>query len=157
MAQVKFYRGGQTASLPNTIEDGAIYILDNGDNSGELYTDIGNQRIKVGTGQSSIVIKTTQEWRAENPKTISKLGNIYIFSDARAYQEDYEENGETLTRTVTVPGIKIGDGQTYVVDLPFSTITTEQINFWNNKVNCYLETEYNEQGNQENLVFTRTF
>lgn len=61
MAQVKFYRGGQTASLPNTIEDGAIYILDNGDSSGDIYTDIGNQRIKVGTGQSSIVIKTTQE------------------------------------------------------------------------------------------------
>lgn len=157
MAQIKFYRGGQTASLPNTIEDGAIYVLDNGDTSGEIYTDINNQRIKIGTGQSSIVVKTTQEWRAENPKTISKSGTIYVFSDARSYEEEYEENGETLTRTVTVPGIKIGDGQAYVIDLPFSTVTAEQINFWNNKVNCYLETEYNIQGNEENLVFTRDF
>lgn len=157
MAQVKFYRGDQTASLPNTIEDGALYLLDKGNNSGELYADIGNQRVKVGSGQSFIEIKTTQEWRAENPKTISKSGVIYIFSDARHYEEEYEENGETLTRTILVPGIKIGDGQTYVVDLPFSTITEEQVNFWNNKVNCYLETEFNAQGSNENLVFTRDF
>ncbi len=61
MAQVKFYRGDQTASLPNTIEDGALYLLDKGNNSGELYADIGNQRVKVGSGQSFIEIKTTQE------------------------------------------------------------------------------------------------
>lgn len=157
MAQVKFYRGDQAASLPNTIEDGAIYVLDKGDNSGELYTDIDNQRIKIGTGKSSVVIKTTQEWWSENPKTFSEAGEIYVFSDARSYEEEYEENGEILTRTVNIPGIKIGDGQTYVIDLPFSTITDEQINFWNNKVNCYLEIEYNIQGNEENLVFTRDF
>ena len=55
-----------------------------------------------------------------------------------------------------VPGIKIGDGSAYVVDLPFVNITSEQVNFWNNKVNCYLETELTDEGNNETLVFTRT-
>lgn len=156
MAQVKFYRGDQLSSLPNTLEDGAIYLLDKGSSAGELYADINNQRVKIGTGQSSIIVKTTAEWNAENPKTISKNGVMYIVSDANSYEEEYIENNETLTRTVYVPGVKIGDGSAYVVDLPFVNITSEQVNFWNNKVNCYLETELNEQGNNETLIFTRT-
>lgn len=81
---------------------------------------------------------------------------MYIFSDANSYEEEYTENNETLTRTVYVPGIKIGDGSAYVVDLPFVNVTSEQINFWNNKVNCYLEPEIIEDGNNETLIFTRT-
>lgn len=61
MAQVKFYRGDQLSSLPNTLEDGAIYLLDKGGNAGELYADVNNQRVKIGTGQSSIITKTTAE------------------------------------------------------------------------------------------------
>ena len=61
MAQVKFYRGDQLSSLPNTLEDGAIYLLDKGNNAGELYADVNNQRLKIGTGQSFIVVKTTAE------------------------------------------------------------------------------------------------
>lgn len=157
MAQVKFFRGDQTASLPSTIDDGAIYVLDTGDNSGDLYVDYNNQRMKIGSGQSSIKTKTTQEWMAEEPKTISKLGAIYCFADAYTHTEEYEEDGEIITRVVKTPGLKIGDGQAYVVDLPFSTVSPEQIEFWNNKINCYLEVEYNTQGNEENLVFTRDF
>lgn len=156
MAQVKFYRGDQLSSLPNTLEDGAIYLLDKGNNAGEVYADVNNQRLKIGTGQSFIVVKTTAEWNAEDPKSISKSGVIYIVSDANSYEEEYTENNETLTRTVYVPGIKIGDGSAYVVDLPFVNITSEQINFWNNKVNCYLEIELINEGDNETLVFTRT-
>lgn len=61
MAQVRFFRGDQTASLPNAINDGAVYVLDKGDNSGDLYVDYNNQRMKIGTGQASIRTKTTQE------------------------------------------------------------------------------------------------
>lgn len=156
MAQVKFYRGDQLSSLPNTLEDGAIYLLDKGNSAGELYADVNNQRVKIGTGQSSIITKTTAQWNAENPKSISKSGVMYIFSDANSYEEEYTENDETLTRTVYVPGIKIGDGSAYVVDLPFVNVTSEQINFWNNKVNCYLEPEIIEDGDNETLIFTRT-
>ena len=81
---------------------------------------------------------------------------MYIYSDARSYEEEYTENNETLTRTVYVPGIKIGDGSAYVVDLPFVNVTSEQINFWNNKVNCYLEPELIADGDNETLIFTRT-
>lgn len=61
MARVKFYRGDQIASLPNTLEDGALYLLDKGDSAGELYADVNNQRVKIGTGQSSIITKTTAQ------------------------------------------------------------------------------------------------
>ena len=81
---------------------------------------------------------------------------MYVYSDARSYEEEYTENNETLTRTVYVPGIKIGDGSAYVVDLPFVNVTSEQINFWNNKVNCYLEPELVVGGDDETLIFTRT-
>lgn len=81
---------------------------------------------------------------------------MYIYSDARSYEEEYTENNETLARTVYVPGIKIGDGSAYVVDLPFVNVTSEQINFWNNKVNCYLEPELVVGGDDETLIFTRT-
>ncbi len=81
---------------------------------------------------------------------------MYVYSDARSYEEEYTENNETLTRTVYVPGVKIGDGSAYVVDLPFVNVTSEQINFWNNKVNCYLEPELVVGGDDETLIFTRT-
>ncbi len=81
---------------------------------------------------------------------------MYVYSDARSYEEEYTENNETLTRTVYVPGVKIGDGSAYVVDLPFVNVTSEQISFWNNKVNCYLEPELIPNGNSETLIFTRT-
>lgn len=61
MARVKFYRGDQLSSLPDVLEDGAIYLLESGDNAGELYADVNNQRIRIGIGQSSVVIKTTAE------------------------------------------------------------------------------------------------
>lgn len=54
---------------------------------------------------------------------------MYIYSDARSYEEQYEKNGQTFTRTVQVPGLKIGDGASYVIDLPFVNVTAQQINF----------------------------
>lgn len=54
---------------------------------------------------------------------------MYVFSDAYTHTEEYEENGEIKTRVIKTPGIKIGDGQAYVIDLPFSTVSPEQIEF----------------------------
>ena len=71
--------------------------------------------------------KTTAQW-AELTTLVSKKGEIYIYSDA---SEDAQGN--------PVPMAKFGDGNAYVVDLPFATaidmrITQADIENWNNKV-----------------------
>lgn len=97
----------------------------------------------------SVVMKTTEEWNAY-PTYIPKRGDIIVYSDYGNL------NGRN------VPGIKIGDGLAYVVDLPFVGdsdweefremfedhiqnrvihITEEERTFWNNKLNCELSNE----------------
>lgn len=90
---------------------------------------------------------TREQW-ASDPSLISEFNVFYIYTD---YQT-VEKNGESIN----IPGLKIGDGQTYLIDLPFITdyftesllnhinnniihITQEQREFWNNKVTCYLD------------------
>ena len=91
-----------------------------------------------------------------NPTYVPKYGEIVIYSD------------RTVVSDVVYPGIKIGDNNSYVVDLPFFGdddtnriitlleahvnnasvhVTPAEKSFWNSKLNCELETE--------NLVFTR--
>lgn len=123
MAQVKIYRGGQTASLPQNITDGAIYVKATDQENGEMYADIGNRRIKIGSGFKASITKTTEEWNAMNPPLLSEQGVIYIYSNARSYIEDED--------IVNVPGLKVGDGTSFVVDLPFVNVTAQQINLWN--------------------------
>ena len=50
MARIRFYRGSQETSLPAATQDGAIYIVQTETNVGEIYADLNNQRVKVGTG-----------------------------------------------------------------------------------------------------------
>lgn len=57
-------------------------------------------------GFRHIYYDTTENWSAKTT-LISEEGALYIYKDYS------EESGETL------PGIKIGDGTSYVVDLPF--------------------------------------
>jgi len=61
MAQVKLYRGDQGASLPNDLNDGAVYVIQTNTNTGEAYADINGQRIKIGSGSASIFTKTKEE------------------------------------------------------------------------------------------------
>ena len=126
MAQVKLYRGDQGTSLPDALNDGAIYVVQTNTETGEAYVDFNGQRIKISS--ASVFTKTTAEWNQETDY-ISIAGAIYIYSDARSYQEEYEEEGQTLTRTVYVPGVKIGDGTSRVIDLPYVNVTAQQINF----------------------------
>lgn len=75
---------------------------------------------------------TTEEWAALT-HIVSRKGEIYIYSDAT---EDAQGN--------PVPMVKIGDGNAYVVDLPFSSavdmrITQADIDNWNGKVSVRIE------------------
>lgn len=54
---------------------------------------------------------TTERWNA-NPSFIPRDGEIVFYSD---YGRQTDDEGVEHS----VPGIKIGDGQTYLVDLPF--------------------------------------
>ena len=84
--------------------------------------------------------KTTAEWNSD-PTLIAQKNMIYIYTD-------YDE-----VQGQKIPAIKIGDGTTYLIDLPFTAmgsgnVTPEQIEFWNNKVRVYID-----ENNEENLVF----
>ena len=81
--------------------------------------------------------KTTAEWN-ENRDLVSIKNAVYIYTD-------YKTVGN-----VNFPGIKIGDGLAYVIDLPFVTaedkrITNADIENWNNKVAVTI--------NGENVIF----
>ena len=94
---------------------------------------------------------STAEWD-EQPPMVSEPGALYIWSD---YRQD--EQGHNI------PGIKVGDGNAYVKDLPFQDegylshilntdihVTAEEKEFWNNKVTCYIP-----QNDPTNVIFTK--
>ena len=61
---------------------------------------------------NAILYDSKAAWDAKRD-LISERGTIYIYSD---YQTIEDENGEVIT----IPGIKVGDGLAYLVDLPIA-------------------------------------
>lgn len=99
---------------------------------------------------SSIQMRTTEEWDSD-PSFIGEAGVIYIYSDHVVTQD-----GQLIS------GFKIGDGATFLVDLPFtdamlmqhindnvSHITEAERVFWNNKVTAVIDAQ-----NPETLILT---
>ena len=95
-----------------------------------------------------VLFNTTAGWNSQTT-LVSELNTLYVYTD---HQTDNQGN--------SVAGIKAGDGNAYVVDLPFTdAIATEHIadttmhitnaerTAWNNKVRCYY-------AGTENLIFT---
>lgn len=94
---------------------------------------------------------TTEDWN-ERLGFISEKNVLYIYTDYRIIEKDGEE--------ILLPGLKVGDGKSYLIDLPFlnSTsdidqvmidhinnnvihISAEERAFWNNKLNYQLQDE----------------
>lgn len=94
---------------------------------------------------------TTANW---NNATgfIPLAGEVIIYTDYKSKVITVEEYGEQVTKTIFIPGIKIGDGKAYVQDLPFVDdelrdlitkhiqnqdihVTLQEKLFWNNKLN----------------------
>lgn len=109
------------------------------------------QRINSG---AVVLSDTTENWNKQ-ASLISELNTVYVYVD---HQTKTDEEG----KEVWIPGIKIGDGKAYLIDLPFSDelmiahindlgihVTPEEKEFWNNKVRTYMDTVEGEQ-----LVFT---
>lgn len=148
---VKINRGSQGTVIidsPQLIGTPTAPTPPSNDNSTRIATTAFVQELIENT--SKIFYATTAEWR-EQTTLVSIEGAIYVWSD---YRKD--ENNKD------VPGIKIGDGLAYVLDLPFLDetflehiqdttihVTSTEKEFWNNKVRCYLS---NIDG--EALVFT---
>ncbi len=101
---------------------------------------------------------STYDWN-KNPLLISEKNVLYIYTDYKKIKQGDEE--------ILIPGLKVGDGNAYLIDLPFlNSAVMEQdfmdhINdkvihvspydreFWNNKLNLDLELQ------EENLILNR--
>lgn len=119
-------------------------------------SDVSTFKVKlkgdvVMVENKNIHVDTTANWNSK-VDLIAKEGNVYIYSDY-------------ITGDTDLPGMKVGDGTTYLIDLPFlagnSDILTQHMlnnvihvsqadrDFWNNKVTCYISSE-----DPDTLVFS---
>lgn len=100
---------------------------------------------------TKVLYADTASWNSQ-PQLVSQVGVIYIYSD---YKKDAEGNN--------IPGLKVGDGNAYLIDVPFLTklidehildnirhITSSERDSWNNKVTCYIDVN-----NSTRLVFSK--
>ena len=115
----------------------------------------------MSTQDLQIVSENTMAGWNSNPQYLPKKGEICIYTDYMTIQDD-------MGRDVTYPGIKIGDGNSYLIDMPFvgdetrylllrrlqehendavAHVTQQDRDFWNNKLN------YDVTG--ETLILTR--
>ena len=97
---------------------------------------------------------TTAGWNS-NPQYCPKSGEICIYTDYKTVIDD-------MGNEITFKGIKIGDGNAYLIDMPFVGddiryfvlqkinehesnheihITKQERNFWNNKLNYDIDGE----------------
>lgn len=104
-------------------------------------------------GISSIYYDTTANWNIQ-ASMVSERGSVYIYSD-------HQQIDDGLGNITYIPGIKVGDGSTYVIDLPFDTdlivsvinnhiantsihITSNERTLWNGKVSVAIDTNDDE-------------
>ncbi|MBQ6552434.1 MAG: hypothetical protein IJL83_02290 [Clostridia bacterium] len=120
--------------------------------SGEVFYDALGIR-RVGTlSFTAVQFNTTAGWDA-TPELVGAENTLYVYTD---HEEDADGRN--------IPGFKIGDGNAYLIDMPFSDhffaahinntdvhITPEERAFWNNKERCYVT----PLGDPEELIFTK--
>ena len=83
--------------------------------------------------------------------TVPPKGQLVIFSDLRSIEIT---NSDSSKSTITSAGIKVGDGEKTIEQLPFIDwfywdhindknihVTSEQKKFWNNKITCKVDDE----------------
>lgn len=137
--KVRFRSGTQSQYKAITPDNYTFYYVTDTDS---LY--LGSIRLP------NVYIRTTSEW-CQNPNYVGQSGVIYVYSDYITEQVDGV--------TKVVPGLKIGDGQAYLIDLPFVNdrnfyITQADRAFWNNKISFPNDSRTYSVGRDENLVFT---
>ena len=96
--------------------------------------DILNARL-----EGAILYDTEENWNAQ-PQLISAKGSVYVYSNHEIYDGRY------------IPGVKIGDGVSYLIDMAFIDdeyadhikdtiihVSTEDREFWGDKVTCDID------------------
>lgn len=119
----------------------------------ETFNTEMTQIVEIATG-GQILSNTTEGWNNQ-VNLISEARTIYVYTD---YQTETDENGNT----VNIPGLKVGDGKAYLIDMPFTDalmvkhindlnihVTPEEKAFWNNKVRTYYSSI-----EEDTLIFT---
>lgn len=115
---------------------------------------------------------TTENWN-NAIGFIPLAGELIVYDDYETKTYTVEEYGETVTKTVNIPNVKVGTGNAYVQDLAFIDedirdivmqhihdydvhVTLQEKVFWNNKVN--IDDDYDRVHGKvidELLVFNR--
>lgn len=106
--------------------------------------------IYVVSGDCKVLYASTATWNSR-PSLIAARGYVYIYADYRQNQQGQN-----------IPSMKIGDGTSYLIDMPFSDqliyehiydevrhITQAEREKWNGKVRCYVS-----EAEADNLIFT---
>lgn len=123
-------------------------------------------------GRIQLKRDTTENWN--NARGFIPLaGEVIVYTDYETKTYTVQEYGETVTKTVNIPNIKIGTGNAYVQDLAFVDEATRElllnhINnndihttlaeklFWNNKVNIDdVVDQMDQELEDETLIFNR--
>jgi hypothetical protein len=104
--------------------------------------------------EEKIFFDTKANWDAQ-PTLVGELNTIYIYTDYQTKTIDGV--------TYNIAGVKIGDGNAYLIDNPFLDsiyydhvndtsihVTSSEKSSWNNKVTCYVVSQ-----DPENLIFTK--
>ena len=126
------------------------------------------------TANARIKIKhdTTENWN-NAIGFIPLAGELIVYDDYETKTYTVEEYGETVTKTVNIPNVKVGTGNAYVQDLAFIDesirdivmqhihdydihVTLQEKVFWNNKVN--IDDDYDKVHGEvidELLIFNR--
>lgn len=111
-------------------------------------------------GLSNVYYDLKENWDIQR-SLIAEANTIYIYTN---YQYVDDGNGNLIP----VAGIKIGDGTSYLIDIPFTSEATSNLilnhiadnsrhissaerELWNNKVTTYFHSS-----ERENLVFSKT-
>lgn len=158
----KFYidiKGTADSYTPAVVGENRILINAKiADYSARTLADVNGDQIDTTylkvDDYSGIVAHTTEEWQQTYNTYVTKSKEIIVYTDYSSI------DGKPIA------GIKMGDGTTCAVDLPFITdrieqmitdhinntdihVTPEEKTFWNNKVRCYYGT-----ADDGTLVFT---
>lgn len=115
---------------------------------------------------------TTENWN--NARGFIPLaGEVIVYTDYEVKTYMVQEYGETVTKTVEIPNIKIGTGNAYVQDLGFVDektrdilmahiqdhdihVTLQEKVFWNNKINVDdAEEQVSGELEDETLILNR--
>lgn len=107
----------------------------------------------INTNKFTYYSKTKEEWNSDIT-FLSEKNVLYIYSNFKIFSKNGQEE-------IYLPGLKIGDGKSYLIDLPFLNdfdnniekvlldhisnndihISDQQRSFWNNKLNYELQDE----------------